>query len=93
MALPVRRVDIRVFYGITRVDHHPVPDIDPHMARARGVISPLEKYQVAGPCLGRGYRRAAPSQPFRRLPAHVPAVAAVVDDPAHKTGAVKPRFR
>ena len=71
------------------MDHHPVADINAHMGCATGVVGFLEEDQVSGLCLTLRDNVAFSHQTVGRLPAYIPAIAAVVDDPAYKTGAVK----
>ena len=71
------------------MDHHAVTDIDGHMGGSCGVIRALEKDQVPG--LGFAPRNDGTDLPeaFRCQPSDIPAVTAVIDDPADKTRAVK----
>ena len=71
------------------MDHHPVADINAHMGCATGVVGFLEEDQVSGLCLTLRDNVAFSHQTVGRLPAYIPVIAAVVDDPAYKTGAVK----
>ena len=59
------------------------------MGCATGVVGFLEEDQVSGLCLTLRDNVAFSHQTVGRLPAYIPAIAAVVDDPAYKTGAVK----
>ena len=89
MVIPVVRMDRCVLHRFPAVDHHPVPDIDPDMACADSVISPLKEDDVSWLRLFRRNISADLPDLFRRQPAVVPAVPAVVDDPADKAGTVK----
>ena len=71
------------------MDHHPVADINAHMGRSAGVVGFLEEDQVSGLCLALRDNVAFSHQTVGRLPAYIPAIAAVVDDPANKTRTVK----
>ena len=48
MGLPVARIEVGVADGVATMEHPAVAHIDAHMGNPRGVISPREKYQVAG---------------------------------------------
>ena len=71
------------------MDHHPVADINAHMGRSAGVVGSLEEDQVSGLCLTFRDNVTFSHQTIGRLPAYIPAIAAVVDDPADKAGTVK----
>ena len=89
MGLPVACVDVGIGDGVPAVDHHPASDVNAHMGRAIGVIGALKEDDVPRLCsTGRDDGKLLPKR-FRIQPAIVPAVAAVVDDPAYKAGAVK----
>ena len=47
MSLPVICITAGVLDRVPAVDHHPVPDIDPDMGSAGGIIGPLEEDQVS----------------------------------------------
>ena len=53
MPFPVRGSDVGIFHRIARVNHHPIPGINAHMACPGSVVGSLKKYQVAGLCLRR----------------------------------------
>src|SRR5699024_11483749 len=57
---------------ISAVDHHSPAHIDTHMGDARRVVGPHKKDQVAGFCLGAGYRGAEVIKPLGGLPSHAP---------------------
>ena len=59
------------------------------MGCAAGVVGFLEEDQVSGLCLTLRDNVAFSHQTIGRLPAHIPAIAAVVDNPADKAGTVK----
>lgn len=71
------------------MDHHPVSDINAHMGRSAGVVGFLEEDQVSGLCFTLWDNVAFSHQTIGRLPAYIPAIAAVVDDPAYKAGTIK----
>ena len=71
------------------MDHHPVADINAHMGCATCVVGFLEEDQVSGLCFTFRDNVAFSHQTIGRLPAHIPTISAVVDDPAYKTGTVK----
>ena len=48
MGLPVTRVEVGIADGVATMKHPAVTHIDAHMGDPRRVISPREKYQVAG---------------------------------------------
>ena len=48
MGLPVTCVEVGVADGVATMKHPAVAHIDAHMGDPRRVISPREKYQVAG---------------------------------------------
>lgn len=49
-------VDICILDGVAAVQHFSTAHIDTHMGNARCIVSADEKDQVAGSCVGRGYR-------------------------------------
>ena len=71
------------------MDHHPVPDIDAHVARTAGVVGPLKEDEVPGLCFALRDDGALFAEALRRKPAIVPAVPAVVDHIGHEAGAVE----
>ena len=71
------------------MDHHPASDVNAHMRRPIGVIGALKEDDISRLCGAGRDDGELPAEGFRIQPAIVPAVAAVVDDPAHKAGAVK----
>ena len=71
------------------MDHHPVADINAHMGRSTGVVGFLEEDQVSGLCLALRDNVAFSHQTVGRLPAYIPAIAAMVDNLADKTGTIK----
>ena len=79
MLLPVRGIDICVRDRGPTVDHHSVTHIQPHMGGPGGVISPLEKDQVAGPGVLAGNRGGDVQKPVGGQPPHIPA--GMIDDP------------
>ena len=89
MLPPVVRLNGSIGNWVAAVNHHPVADINAHMGCATGVVGFLEEDQVSGLCLTLRDNVAFSHQTVGRLPAYIPAIAAVVDDPAYKTGAVK----
>ena len=93
MGLPVACVDVGIGDGIPTVDHHSVSDVNAHVGRPIGVIGALKEDDVSRLCGAGRDDGELPAERFRIQPAVVPAVAAVVDDPAHKAGAVKGRGR
>ena len=48
MGLPVTCVEVGIADGVATMKHPAVAHIDAHMGNPRRVISPREKYQVAG---------------------------------------------
>lgn len=66
------------------MDHHIVAHINTHMARSRRIIGSLEEDQISRLCVRRGNLRTAAHQSIRGLPADIPAIAAVIDHPAHE---------
>ena len=71
------------------MDHHPVADINAHMGCAAGVVGVLEEAQVSGLCFTLRDNVAFSHQTIGRLSAYIPAIPAVIDDPAYKTGTIK----
>lgn len=61
------------------MDHHSSAHIDTHMGNAGGIIGAFEKDQVAGFCLGAGYRGTDVVKPLGAEPPHIPA--GMIDDP------------
>ena len=89
MRLPVACVQVRVTDGITTMDHHIVPNINPTMGHARRVIGADKEHQIAGArCAGGG---ADVIEPLGSQAAYIPA--GMIDHPGHKAGAVKGRGR
>lgn len=62
------------------MEHHPVANINAHMVCSAGVVGFLEEDQVSGLCFTLWDNVAFPHQTVGRLPAYIPAIAAVVDD-------------
>lgn len=92
MALPIAALGAGVGDGVAAVDHHPIAHIDAHMgsvAGVWGVVGVVEEDQVPRLRLVGRDDVADIFQPPGTQPAHVPAIAAVVDDPRHEAGAVK----
>ena len=48
MGLPVARVEVGIADGVATMEHPAIAHIDTHMGDPRGIVSPREKYQVAG---------------------------------------------
>ena len=48
MGLPVTRVEVGIADGVATMKHPAVAHIDAHMGDPLSIISPREKYQVAG---------------------------------------------
>lgn len=71
------------------MNHHSVSDINTDMAGPRRVIGATEKDQITGLCFTCPDGLAVVLQAIRRKPSHIPAVAAVIDDPTHKPGTVE----
>ena len=71
------------------MDHHPIADINAHMGRSTGVVGFLEEDQVSGLCFTLRDNVAFSHQTIGRLPAYIPAIAAMVDNLADKTGTIK----
>ena len=88
MILPVA-VDGCVLNRLAAVDHHIVSDIYPDMARSGSIICMFKKDDVSRSRFLRRYVVADLADPFRRSPADIPSISAMVDDPAHKAGTVK----
>ncbi len=70
------------------MQHYSAAHIDTHMGNARRIISADEKDQVAGPCVGRGYRGGNIVEPLGSQPARI-ADAALRQRPGHEAGAIK----
>ena len=88
MGLPVACVDICILDGVAAVQHFSAAHIDTHMGNARRIVSADEKDQVAGPCVGRGYRGGNIVEPLGSQPARI-ADAALRQHPGHEAGAIK----
>ena len=72
------------------MQHHAVSNVDTDVTCSCSVsIRPLKEDQVPGLCLTAGNNSADVFQSIRGDPSDVPAVAAVIDHPAHEAGAVK----
>ena len=71
------------------MDHHPVAHIDGNVACTGCVVGSLEEDDISRFCLTPWNDGKLLSQAFRRGSTIIPAIAAVVDHPAHKAGAVK----
>lgn len=84
MLPPVVRLNGSIGNWVAAVNHHPVADINAHMGCATGVVGFLEEDQVSGLCLTLRDNVAFSHQTVGRLPAYIPAIAAVVDDPLTK---------
>ena len=84
MSPPIAGVNARVLDRIAAVDHHVISNVNTDVRGATGIVSPLEKDQVARFCLGTWDDGTDISQAFRRQSSVIPSVAAVVDDPADK---------
>ena len=84
MLLPVGRCYAGILDRVPAVDHHVIAHIDSHMACTRRIVSPLEKDQVSRLCFRRGNLGTVSHQSVCSLPADIPAIAAVIDHPAHE---------
>ena len=99
--LSVKQVDSRVaLRGSTLVTasflyfyYRPYWTHNAHMGRSAGVVGFLEEDQVSGLCLTFRNNVAFSHQTIGRLSVYMPAIAAVVDDPADKAGTIKARAR
>ena len=89
MGLPIACVDAGIGDGIFAVDHHTIADINAHMGCAVGVIGTLEEDNISRFCGAGRDDGELSAQCLCIQPAIVSAVSAVVNDPAHKAGAVK----
>ena len=89
MLTPVARLNGSIGNWVAAVNHHPVADINAHMGCSAGVVGFLEEDQVSGLCLTLRDNVAFSHQTVGRLPAYIPAIAAMVDNLADKTGTIK----
>lgn len=78
MLPPVVRLNGSIGNWVAAVNHHPVADINAHMGCATGVVGFLEEDQVSGLCLTLRDNVAFSHQTVGRLPAYIPAIAAVL---------------
>lgn len=69
------------------MNHHPIADINPHMADARCVIGSFEENEIAGFGVGGGNRGADVAKALCAQPPDIPA--GMIDDPAHEAAAIK----
>ena len=74
------------------MQHFSTAHIDTHMGNARCIISTDEKDQVAGSCVGRGYRGGNVVESLGSQPARI-ADAALRQHPGHEAGAIKRSVR
>ena len=70
------------------MQHFSAAHIDTHMGNARCIVSADEKDQVAGSCVGRGYRGGNIVEPLGSQPARI-ADAALRQHPRHEAGTIK----
>jgi len=89
MLTPVARLNGSIGNWVAAVNHHPVADINAHMGRSADVVGFLEEDQVSGLCFTLRNNVAFSHQTIGRLPAYIPAIAAMVDNLADKTGTIK----
>ena len=87
MLLPIPCVQVGIGNRRSTVNHHSIPHIYPTVGNTRRIIGPLEKHQITRAGVGWGYRRTQVTKALRSPPSHIPA--AVIDNPADETGAVK----
>ena len=74
------------------MQHFSTAHIDTHMGNARRIVSADEKDQVAGSCVGRGYRGGNIVEPLGSQPARI-ADAALRQRPGYEAGAIKRSVR
>ena len=89
VALPVIGRNAGVLNGVAAMQHGIISYINTDVRRAGGVVRFLEKDQIAGFCVCRGYVGANLSDALGAESAEAPANAAVVVDVADEAGAVK----
>ena len=70
------------------MQHFSTAHIDTHMGNARCIVSADEKDQVAGSCVGRGYRGGNIVESLGSQPARI-ADAALRQHPGHEARAIK----
>ena len=70
------------------MQHFSAAHIDTHMGNARCIVSADEKDQVAGSCVGRGYRGGNIVESLGSQPARI-ADAALRQHPGHESGTIK----
>ena len=89
MRLPIICVQVCVPNGISRVEHHPVPQVQPAMGNAEGIVGADEEHQIAG--LGIAGGGAVVIKPLCSQPPNIPA--ALIENIGQVAGAVKGRSR
>lgn len=71
------------------MDHHSVTHINTNVRCAGGIIGALEEDKVSRLCFTFRDNVAHTHQAVCRQSANIPSIAAVIDNPGNKTGAVK----
>ncbi len=74
------------------MQHFSTAHIDTHMGNARCIVSADEKDQIAGSCVGRGYRGGNIVESLGSQPARI-TDAALRQHPGHEAGAIKRSVR
>ena len=78
-----------ILHRLSAMDHHSISDINSDMTCAYGIIGSFEKNDVTGLCFLWRNIGTDLTDSLGSKPSIVPAISAVVDYPAHKSGAVK----
>lgn len=89
MVLPVGRIDAGIRNRVAAVNHHAVANIDANVRRADGIIGFFKEDQVTRLCICRRNVAALAAQSVCCRASDIPAIAAVIDDPADKARAIK----
>ncbi len=89
MLLPVTCFNRSIRDRVSTVNHHPIADINTNVRCTGGIISALEEDKVSRLCRASGDNITYTHQTVCGQSANAPSVAAVIDDPRNKTGAVK----
>ena len=89
MLLPVTCFNRSIGNRVSTVNHHPIADINTNVRCAGGIISALEEDKVSRFCRASGDNVTYTHQTVCGQSANAPTIAAVIDDPRNKTGAVE----
>ena len=91
MLLPVGRVNVCVLDGVASGHHHPVSEVDAHMAFPRRIIRSFKENQITGLCFCFGNVLALVPQTVGGGASYI--IAVLVVHPADIAAAIEPCFR